>query len=110
MKLIAIAGFLCLGALASAQDVRFDYDRSANFSAYRTYQWVEAKGGPGNSQLMDQNIKRAIDSQLAAKGLQRVESGADLQIAYQTAMTHEKQFDGWGAGPRWWGNTRVTSS
>jgi hypothetical protein len=59
---------------------------------------------------MDQNIKRAIDAQLALKGLQRVDTGGDLQIAYQAAIDQEKQFDGWGSGPRWWGNTRVTSS
>ena len=32
MKLIALTGLLCLGTLAMAQDVHFDYDRSANFS------------------------------------------------------------------------------
>ena len=110
MKLIAITGLLCLGALASAQDVHFDYDRSANFSAYKTYQWVDPKSGSATNQLMDQNIKRAIDAQLAMKGLQRVESGGDLQVAYQAAIDQEKQFDGWGAGPRWFGPGRVTTS
>jgi len=110
MKRIAITGLLCLGTLALAQEVHFDYDRSANFSAYKTYQWVDARGGAAPNQLMDQNIKRAIDAQLVLKGLQRVESGGDLQIAYQAAIDQEKQFDGWGSGPRWWGTTRVTSS
>jgi hypothetical protein len=109
MKRIAITGLLCLGTLALAQDVHFDYDRSANFSAYKTYQWVDARGGAAPNQLMDQNIKRAIDAQLVLKGLQRVESGGDLQVAYQAAIDQEKQFDGWGSGPRWWGTTRVTS-
>ena len=45
MKRIAITGLLCLGTLALAQEVHFDYDRSANFSAYKTYQWVDARGG-----------------------------------------------------------------
>ncbi len=109
MKLISIMGFLCLGVLALAQDVRFDYDRSANFGAYKTYQWV-GDAERSTTQLMDQNIKRAVDTQLAGKGLQRVESGGDLQIAYQAAVDHEKQFDGWGSGPRWRGTARVTSS
>ena len=110
MKLIAVTGLLCFGTLAMAQDVHFDYDRSANFSAYKTYQWVDSRGGAAPNQLMDQNIKRAIDAQLVLKGLQRVDSGGDLQIAYQAAIDQEKQFDGWGSGPRWWGTTRVTSS
>src|ERR1043166_3818798 len=109
MKLSSIAGLLCLGALALAQNVQFDYDRTANFSAYRTYEWAEGKG-PSPSQLMDQNIKRAVDMQLAAKGLQRVERNGDIQVAYQAGVNHEKQFDGWGGGPRFRGNTRVTST
>lgn len=110
MRLIGITGLLCLGTLAIAQDVHFDYDHSANFSAYKTYQWVASPGGGAPNQLMDQNIKRAIDAQLVLKGLQRVDSGGDLHIAYQAAIDQEKQFDGWGSGPRWWGTTRVTSS
>jgi uncharacterized protein DUF4136 len=110
MKRIGVAGLLCLGALAYAQNVQFDYDRSANFSGYKTYQWVEMKGGRPTNQLMDQNIKRAVDEQLAGKGMQRVENGGDLQVGYQAALDHEKQFDGWSSGPRWMGNARVTSS
>lgn len=110
MKLISLTGLLCLSTLAMAQDVHFDYDRSANFGRYKTYQWAGARGGNATNQLMDQNIKRAIDAQLLLKGLQRVESGGDLQIAYQAAIDQEKQFNSWGSGPRWWGTTRVTSS
>lgn len=110
MKRIVIAGILLLSAIAAAQDVTFDYDRSANFSAYRTYQWVESPGGQAPNQLTDQNIKRAVDSQLALKGMQRVEDGGDLRIAYQAAIDEEKEFTGWGAGPRFYGSGRVTSS
>jgi Domain of unknown function (DUF4136) len=80
MKSLCLAGLLCFGAAALAQDVQFDYDRSANFSSYRTYHWVDSKTGRAPNQLTDQNIKRAIDEQLAVKGLQRVETGGDLQV------------------------------
>jgi Domain of unknown function (DUF4136) len=108
MKRIALTVFLSLGALAMAQDVHFDYDRSANFSAYKTYQWVDVKAG--TDQLMDQNIKRAVDEQLAGKGLRRVDSGGDLQIAYQVALDKEKQFTGFSMGPRWNAMGQVNSS
>ena len=110
MKLIGLTGLLTLGVLAMAQDVHFDYDRSANFGAYKTYQWVELNAGHATDQLLDQNIKRAVDAQLTLKGLQRVESGGDLQAAYQVAVDKEKQFDGFGMGPRWNAMGRVTSS
>jgi hypothetical protein len=97
--------------------VQFDYDRSANFSAYKTYQWVDHKPVQPGDQLLDRDIKRAVDAQLAGKGLQRVESGGDLLVGYQAAISQEKQFDslGWGGPQAWgpwgsWGNTRVTSS
>jgi hypothetical protein len=47
---------------------------------------------------------------MVLKGLERVESGGDLHIAYQVAIDKEKQFDGWGTGPRWYGGGRVTTS
>jgi hypothetical protein len=110
MKLIRVTGFLCLAALAAAQEVHFDYDRSANFGSYKTYQWVDVANGHAGNQLMDQNIKRAIDQQLAGKGLRRVETGGDLHVVYHAAMDQEKQFDAWGSGPRWYGTGRVTTS
>jgi hypothetical protein len=110
MKHIHLTGLVCLAVAAFAQEVQFDYDRSANFSTYKTYQWVEQQTGLAGNQLMDQNIKRAVDQQLVGKGLRRVETGGDLQVRYQGSISQEKQFDGFGSGPRWWGNTRVTSS
>ena len=114
MKHLNLSALLCLSVAAFAQDVQFDYDRSANFNAYKTYQWVDHKAVQVRDQLLDQDIKRAVDAQLAGKGLRRVENGGDLLVGYQAGISQEKQFDslGWG-GPHLlapWGNTRVTSS
>jgi hypothetical protein len=118
MKYINLIVLVCLAAAAFGQEVQFDYDRSANFSAYTTYEWVDYRPVQVGDQLLDQDIKRAVDAQLAGRRLRRVESGGDLLVAYQTAISQEKQFDstGWG-GPPWfggpwgnWGNTRVMSS
>ena len=114
MKYIHPAALMCLGVIAFAQEVQFDYDHSANFNAYKTYQWVDVNPVQIGDLLLDRNIKRAVDEQLAGKGLRRVESGGDLLVGYQAAISHEKQFDSFGGlGPRWWGNwgaTRVTTS
>ena len=103
MKLINLTALVCLGVAAFAQDVHFDYDRSTNFGAYKTYQWVDYRAVDVGDQLLDQDIKRAVDEQLAGKGLRRVESGGDLLVGYQTAISQEKQFDGFGMGPGGWG-------
>lgn len=109
MKPIYFLTVVLLAAAAYAQDVQFDYDRSANFSAYKTYQWADNRVDPGD-QLLDRNIKRAVDAQLAGKGLRRVDSGGDLYVGYRGAISQEKEFDSLGMGPRWWGDGRVTTS
>jgi hypothetical protein len=118
MKHVYLTVLACLGTAAFAQQVQFDYDRSADFNAYKTYQWVDYREVPVGDQILDRDIKRAVDAQLAGKGLRRVESGGDLIVGYQTAISQEKDFSslgGWG-GPGLWGgpwgggNTRVTSS
>jgi len=60
------------------------------------------------NQLLDRDIKRAVDAQLAGKGLQRVESDGDLVVGYQAAISQEKQYVSLGWGP-FWGDSRVTS-
>ena len=116
MKLFSVTALLCLGIAAYAQDVQFDYDRSANFSAYKTYRWVDYKPVQVGDELLDRDIKRAVDEQLAGKRLQRVETGGDLLIGYQAGISQEKEFDSLGGGlGRWggpWGmgNGRVTTA
>ena len=103
MKYTILTAFLYLGVALFAQQVQFDYDRSANFSAYKTYQWVDYQRVAVGDQLLDQDIKRAVDEQLTGKGLRRVESGGDLLVGYQTRITEEKQIDAFGSGFRGWG-------
>jgi hypothetical protein len=117
MKHIGVIGLACLAAAGFAQDVQFDYNRSADFGSYRTYQWVDFKPVDVGNQILDQDIKRAVDAQLAGKGLQRVESGGDLLVGYETAISQKRHFDvtGWAPG-RWaapagsWVGAHVTSS
>jgi hypothetical protein len=114
MKHMNLSALVCLSVAAFARDVQFDYDRSANFNAYKTYQWIDYKAVQVRDQLLDRDIKRAVDTQLTGKGLGRVKNGGDLLVGYQSAISQEKQFDslGWGGPHLWapWGNTRVTSS
>jgi hypothetical protein len=68
---------LMFGALASAQDVRINYMPGTDFAKYHTYAWVEeAKGvsqlGGQRDQILDTQVKQAVDSQRAAKGFTKV--------------------------------------
>jgi hypothetical protein len=111
-KYFSVIAVALLGTGAFAQEVQFDYDRSVNFSAYKTYQWVDRRPVNPGDQLLDQDIKRAVDEQLAGKGLRRVESGGELQVAYLGAISQEKRLDYFatGPGPGWWGDGQATTS
>ena len=47
------------------------------------------RGSGTEDQLLDQDIKRAVDAQLVQKGLMRVEKNGDLQVSYQAALHNE---------------------
>ena len=118
MKHISLIALLLFGGAAFAQEVQFDYDRSANFNSYKTYQWVDYKQVEVGDQLLDKDIKRAVDEQLAGKGLRPVESSGDVYVGYQIGISQEKEFGsvGWGGPGPWgigwggWGDRHVTSS
>jgi hypothetical protein len=100
--------FVFAAALASAQDVGYNYDQQADFTKYKTYRWVTVKDTEPVNDLVTTQIKDAIDRQLATKGLTKVDTDtADLYVAFQVAVDKEKQmttFDtGYGMGPGWGG-------
>jgi hypothetical protein len=109
LRLIALVILLCSSAALLAQEVKYNYDRDANFAAYKSYRWRERER-PTRDPLLDQDIRLAIDAQLAHKGLQKGENDSDLYIDYQTSVDHERQLDAWSMGPRWSAMGRATTS
>jgi Domain of unknown function (DUF4136) len=103
-----IFALVVLGLLASsaavAQKTNIDWDRQANFSQYHTYMWQKsphpAKG------FWDERIMSAVDQQLQAKGLTKVDSNPDLWVVYSNSIHDQKEVVGTGYnyGPGWgWG-------
>jgi hypothetical protein len=100
-RLTFLPAFLFMVVCAYGHDIHYNYDQSASFAKYKTYQWVEFRGGTVPDPLIDQAIKRAIDEQLAQKGFTRVEKCADLYVGYQAAVNQEKSVTFWRTnGPR----------
>jgi hypothetical protein len=101
--------FVTAGTLA-AQDVRYNFMPGADFSKYRTYKWVNT-GDAHPDQIMDAQIKQAVDSQLASKGMTKTDDDkADLYIGYQTSVNQETQWDVWGSRAFGMGTGSWTSS
>src|SRR5258707_1228575 len=75
-KIFVSVGIVLLSATASlAQQVKTDYDRSADFSKYKTYSWEKVQT---QDPLWVDRIKEAVNTALTAKGLTPVESGGDV--------------------------------
>jgi len=105
---VAFVGLLLASGAVVAQDVRYNFDKQADFSQFKTYKWVAIKGAATVSDLVDKQIKEAVDAELATKGLTKVDTDdANLFIGYQPSVGEEKQFNsyssGWGYGPGWGG-------
>lgn len=97
-RLTFLPALLFMVVCAYGQDVHYNYDRSANFAVYNTYQWVDLPGGAVADQLIDQAIKRAVDEQLAQKGLTRVEKNAELYVGYHAGIHEERSVNLWSTG------------
>jgi hypothetical protein len=54
-------------------------DESIDFTAYKTYAWQE--GVPSRSPRVQKAVVEAVDLELQARGLQRLETGADVYVA-----------------------------
>ena len=101
--MLALVGLtLVFAGMASAQQVKTDYDRSANFALYKTYSWehVETK-----DPLNVDRIKHAVNTVLAARGWTMVDSGADVAVVAME-ITRDQQtlntfYDGLGGGWGW---------
>lgn len=99
--LVPTLGLALMSASASAQSVTYDYDKATDFSKLKSYTWVP--GANLRDELNHKRIVAAIDAQLTAKGLTKVESGAnpDVLVAYHASFDRNLQINAfssdWGA-------------
>ena len=68
-----------IASVAPAQKVEVGYNKEADFTQFKTYSWVPRQTQTARP-LLVANIMAAIDEQLQNKGLQKVESNADLLV------------------------------
>ena len=66
-----------LSASAFAQKVKVGYDKSVDFSKYKTYAWA-APSRPSTRPLLKEIVIGSVDNQLKSRGFARTESSGDL--------------------------------
>jgi hypothetical protein len=113
-----IAALFLVPALALAQKVSYDFNKSANFAAFKTY--AHKDGTKVGQSLIDDRIVAAIDAVMAAKGFMKADSNPDVFVVYHVAFDKEKDIStfssggggygayGWGWGGGWAGGTSTT--
>lgn len=94
-----------------AQDVTTNSMPGTEFSKYRTYKWVAIAGATPPNQIVDAQIKSAVDAQLATKGLTKTDGDkADIYTGYQVSEDQEKQWNAYGTGGVRWGGGMATAT
>ena len=96
---VLMAIMLLFAGKSSAQQVKTDYDRGANFGQYKTYSWAQVK----TKEALDvDRIKTAVNAALAAKGWTQVDSGGDVAMEItRNQQTLNTFYDGFGGGWGW---------
>lgn len=80
IKLFLATLLILAGALSTyAQKVRVGADPAVDVAKYKTYAW--STGRSGTNAIINQQIVAAVDSQLAAKGLTKVEADPELTVS-----------------------------
>jgi Domain of unknown function (DUF4136) len=78
-KLFTVMLVFAFGTYLSAQKVKVGYDKSVDFSKFKTYTRLEPAMPPTRPVLYN-FVVSSIDSELSAKGLRRVDKNGDLVL------------------------------
>ena len=108
MRRFAIAAALSfVGAAAFAQDVKTDFDKTANFAAIKTFS-VKV-GTSWNNQISENRITGQVEQSLTEKGWTKVDANADALVLLHGATEKQQSLNtfysgGYGGyGYRGWG-------
>ncbi len=113
-RLTALTLAAALGAAGcSTMSLTTDYDRSADFARYSSFEFMHAQ--EISNPLLRGRVEAAIERELGSKGLRRLPGTPDLWIAVHWRLDRETQIDtahfgyGWGRWGYWGGGRTVTT-
>jgi len=80
---------LALLSACTGPDVHYDYDAGTRFTAYQTFAWLPAQGGPArpgefSNAIVRGRVQRAVEAELTAKGFKQADDQAspDFLVNY----------------------------
>jgi hypothetical protein len=96
-----LPSFVLLALPALAQEVKLDYDQDVDFSRYKTFGWSLAQE-PAKNPANHVRITRAVEANLAARGVTKATDGApDLLLTYSGKVGEKVKVTGKSTGSYW---------
>lgn len=96
MKWVAIAIVAVAAALTgcSSMEIQSDFDRDADFSGYRTWNWVPEKAPPTGDRRVDdpkvrESLEEIIEAKFLERGYERNTKSPDFYVNYFAALRDE---------------------
>jgi hypothetical protein len=100
---------LCLIVFAlgcSSISVTTDFDNKVDFARLSTYSWLPTPETPSaeiqaeldQNTLVEGRVKRAVDAQLATKGIRKTTQDPDMLVAFHTGVQDKVDVRSWGYG------------
>ena len=102
--LLSLLSLLLLGA-CSSYNVTYDYDVTASYGRYKTFDYYTSKKGTGGTtSLMDKRVRAAVEKELQAKGFSmETKADPDFLVTYYPIVQERKVRStvhvGWGYRP-----------
>jgi hypothetical protein len=103
----------------ASYSVSYDYDVTASFGRYKTFDYYASKKGTrGTTSLMDKRVRAAVEKELQAKGfVMETKADPDFLVTYYPVVqerkyrttTHVRMGMGWGYRP-FYGGMGVSTS
>jgi len=112
----ALLSLALLGA-CSSYHVTYDYDVTASYGRYKTFDYYASKKGTGGTtSLMDKRVRAAVEQELKAKGFaMETKADPDFLVTYypivqnRKVRTNVRMGWGWGYRPMYGGVSTSTS-
>jgi Domain of unknown function (DUF4136) len=96
---------------------QFAWDKTVNFAGARTFAWWDGPpfkypqgGGMVDGRFVDENVRRAVEKELARKGYTKTDGGSpDFWVMYATSPEGIVSQDKWGTYNSWSGTINITT-
>jgi hypothetical protein len=86
-----LAGLVALAGCASTPDVRSDFDRSVDFTQYKTFAFANPLGTDraGYQTLVSQHLKAAAQRELEARGMRLDENAPQVLVNFNAVLSEK---------------------